>query len=228
MKSFLRKNRMIQAIRKQFIPIYDKAVYYVKYHRLFTGLWAALLILIVVLGIGLVQGWGVDKSLPGIYFKPEIEKCENEKINSLIGNYYISDTSGDVATLKSLYIDPDSIETVTAKNAVIEYYENFEIYCVKGIEDYSYVVYVTWNIKFTGIDTTAPGLEVFYLVSEGEDKNLLLQNELSETQQEYVDELKFSEDVMTLYETTDTKLLKALEDVKLKEFYDFLLTSSKK
>lgn len=198
---------------------------FIKNNKLVSILWGILAILLVVMTMGLINGWGVDKSIPGIYFKPQVVDCNDEAMVNLIYSYYTADVAGDETSLKALFIDPDTLENIKAKNLIIEGYENFTLHCVKGVEANSYVIYAYWTVKFNGIDTPAPGMEAFYMVSENGTN--LLQNKLSIEQEDYVQALRESDEVSRLYNIADKNLLEALKDEKLKAFYDHLLETSK-
>lgn len=225
MTKLFRNNRFVGFLKRIFLPVFDKGVYYIKFHKLLSVMGTLFVVLAIVMVVALKSGWGVDKGKLGFYFDPQITECTNVNVEALVNGYYSAYVSGDTDTIKAMSVDPDNVETVKAKNQVIEYFDNFYLHWVEAQEENTYVLYVYWEVKFTGIETKAPGLETFYMVKDGE--KFLIKNKLSTSDVEFMTALKESDDSLRLYEITDANLIKALEDQALKDFYDLLLESSK-
>lgn len=87
------------------------------------------------------------------------------EINTLMQNYYNAYAAGDLATLQT-YATPVSENEqslITMMSQYAESYQNIKCYTKSGLEADSYLVCVTLDLKFAGVDTTAPGMEFFYV-----------------------------------------------------------------
>ena len=107
-----------------------------------------------------------------------------------------------------------------AKQRLIQQYENVECYTVDGVEKGEYLTYVYSEIKFTGIDTAAPGLDRLYIITDDEG-NLRVETGAFKTEvEELIEQTDQSEDVLQFINTVNTKLEEAINnDDDLREFY---------
>lgn len=98
-------------------------------------------------------------------------------INDLINNYYNAYANGDVATLTTFAtpISQNEQGYIGVFSQFVESYQNITCYTKKGLEDNSYLVSAYMEIKFTGVDTLAPGLDFFY-VRANEDGTYYIDN----------------------------------------------------
>lgn len=99
------------------------------------------------------------------------------EINQLVSNYYTAYANGDVQTLAAL-ADPISEAEksyISVFSQYVEGYENISCYTKKGLDDKSYIASVYLEVKFKDVNTTAPGLETFY-VRTREDGTLYIDN----------------------------------------------------
>ena len=99
------------------------------------------------------------------------------EINTLMQNYYNAYAAGDLATLQT-YATPVSANEqalITMMSQYVESYQNIKCYTKSGLEADSYLVCVTLDLKFVGVDTAAPGMEFFY-VKKNEQGALYIDN----------------------------------------------------
>lgn len=98
-------------------------------------------------------------------------------INDLINNYYNAYANGDIATLTTFAtpISQNEQGYIGVFSQFVENYQNITCYTKKGLEDNSYLVSAYMEIKFTGVDTLAPGLDFFY-VRANEDGTYYIDN----------------------------------------------------
>lgn len=101
----------------------------------------------------------------------------NENINALITQYYTAYAAGDVATLSSIAtpISANEQSYIGLFSQYVDEYQNIKCYTKTGLDANSYLVSVSMEIKFTGVDTTAPGLDFFY-VRTNDDGSLYIDN----------------------------------------------------
>ena len=144
----------------------------------------------------------------------DIEKDKYPKIDQLIQDYYTAKNNRDVEALKLLLSDPtkaDTQEELQDKTEFIDDYRNIKTYTKKGFQEGTYIVYAYSEIKFTGINTPAPGLAKFYIITDKENKVKIFSGEMDEETQNYYDLRNSDEDVIALIKMTDEKSDKAIE-----------------
>ena len=99
------------------------------------------------------------------------------EVNTLIQNYYSAYAAGDLATLQMLAtpISERELDYIALYSQYVEGYENLKFYTKSGLDSSSYLVNVAVDVKFTGVETLAPGLDFFY-VRTREDGTLYIDN----------------------------------------------------
>lgn len=153
------------------------------------------------------------------------------EVNELMRSYYNAYAEGDFAALSTLAAPlPDNEQSFIAMfSSYVDAYENLKCYTKPGLDDTSYLVSVYSEVRFTGIDTLAPGLEFFY-VRTNEDGKLYIDNRYSnynrlnqeiETDpaiEELINLFRVQDDVVSLQAEVQTKYEEALtSDERLAE-----------
>lgn len=94
-----------------------------------------------------------------------LEENAHSEINELMNTFYKALADGDMDTVKSLKVFNSDKEIITygKKSEFIESYNDINCYTKSGIDENTYFVYVTYAMKAPGIETTAPGLEAWYV-----------------------------------------------------------------
>ena len=101
---------------------------------------------------------------------------------------------------------------------IVESYQNTEVYIIKGIEQFTFIVYAAYDIKFFGIDTPAPALSRFYVCREG-GRYRIFRGELSASQFSFLKATENQNNVKQLVELIDEELKAAKKkDGKLSFF----------
>lgn len=102
-------------------------------------------------------------------------------VNELINNYFTAYASGDIVTLQTLAtpITQNEQSYITLISQYIEQYQDINCYTKSGLDSNSYMVNVSLNVKFMGVETPAPGLYFFY-VRTNDDGSLYIDNLYSE------------------------------------------------
>ena len=153
----------------------------------------------------------------------EIEDEGYPEINQLFVDFYSSKIKCDVNAIKLLLSDPNqvgSLENLQKKTLFIEEYKNIKAYHKKSFEEGTYIVYVYHEIKFTGIDTPAPGLSKFFVVTDEDGQLKILSEAMDEETQSYYDQRNEDEDVVKIIEMTNEKSKKAMKkDENLQNFW---------
>ncbi len=144
-------------------------------------------------------------------------------VNELINNYYTAYANGDIATLTTLAtpISENEQGYISVFSQYVESYQNISCYTKKGLDDNSYLVSVYMEVKFTGVDTLAPGLDFFY-VRVKEDGSYYIDNLYSQYNlanqenaldadiQNLISQFEQEEDVVALQQDVQAKYESAL------------------
>ena len=144
-------------------------------------------------------------------------------VNELINNYYTAYANGDIATLTTLATPVSENEQgyISVFSQYVESYQNISCYTKKGLDDNSYLVSVYMEVKFTGVDTLAPGLDFFY-VRANEDGSYYIDNLYSQYNlanqenaldadiQNLISQFEQEEDVVALQQDVQAKYESAL------------------
>ena len=154
----------------------------------------------------------------------EVKQDADSEISTLINEYYSALLAADREKLSTLIYDAaDDDKYVEQK--IIEAYNNVSVYTVKGLKDNAYVVFAYWESKFINIETPAPGIETFYVVKDGD--KYLIDTKLSDEEKAYIQAVSDKEEVKTLFDETNDKLMNAVEsDTNLKALYDLLIENA--
>ncbi len=142
-----------------------------------------LIILVIVLAItvagankdkeGQKEGSGTEEQIPQEDDKDQEAENKPEEfavdaipeINTLMQNYYTSYASGDTAALEAFVTPLTDLEKnyIGIMSQYATGYENIHCYTKKGLAEGEYAVSVTSDMRFEGVENTAPGLSFFYI-----------------------------------------------------------------
>lgn len=136
-----------------------------------------------------------------------LEKDAYPEVNDLVNQYYEYMSAGDVEGLASVEdeISEEEQNRILRSKDLVEGYQNIACYTKKGLEDGSYLVFVYYELKFSQIDTPAPGLSPLYVYPNDEGKLVIFNGEASEELNAYVQQVAQEDDVMELREEVKTK-----------------------
>lgn len=143
---------------------------------------------------------------------PVEKKGTYPEIDKLFETYYTAKNNRDINTLKSIISDSTKVESeaeLQARTEYIEDYQNIEAYTKKGLKEGTYVVYVYHEIKFTSINTAAPALSKFYVITGEDNKLKIYSGEMDADTKAYYDSCSEDKDFVALSEMTDKKSTKA-------------------
>lgn len=153
------------------------------------------------------------------------------KINELITNYYSAYAAGNRKKIKN-YATPLSKNEgsyIKMFSEFVDSYENIKCYTKPGLGEKSYLVSAYIEIKFKDVDTLAPGLDFFYVMTDEEGQlyinnlysqfNLLNEEKpLDATIKALIDSFELEEDVVALQKEVQQKYEEAVNsDEKLAE-----------
>lgn len=134
-----------------------------------------------------------------------------EEVNALVSQYYTAYAAGDLDTLTSLATPVSANEQsyIALFSQYVDEYQNVKCYTKSGLDSNSYLVSVAMEVKFTGVETAAPGLDFFYIRTNDDGKlyidNLYSQynfankdNALDTSVESLINEYKAETDVVAL------------------------------
>lgn len=209
------------------------------------GVAAILLIVIAVVAVRLIRGAGSTDNKKA----PETQKItesvqeketqaegsggtqpvssnlvkDQPDILELMTNYYTARAQKDYDTMAELCenFDDSTRTEIESRDMAIESYSNIITYSKAGKTDGSYVVYVYFDAKVTGIDTLAPNLRELYLITNSEGKLVIADKDEDSELKAYIESMRTDEDVQALRADVKQKLESAVaQDEDLKNFVE--------
>lgn len=159
-----------------------------------------------------------------------LEKNQNKDVNELITKYLNAKLSGKIEKFENIVDNTEllDIKDINRKTKYIEKYENIDCYTKKGPEEGSYVVYVSYSLKLSSIDTPAPGMNEYYVKTNSDGKLYIYLGKIDEKSEKFLTKLRASSDVEDLIFSVNDEFKTALKkDASLSEFYTKLEDSAK-
>ena len=155
----------------------------------------------------------------------ELQENAYPEINQLLGDYFQAKVDQDPEALYRVFGKTD-MSDVEERRQELEYearfiqdYEDITCYTKPGMTEDSYVVYVTFKVKYKRTDTLAPGLLWCYVVKNGDSGYIIRENVLGD-EADYVARMNQTEDVKLLSSQINQQLREALEsDTILASYY---------
>lgn len=144
-------------------------------------------------------------------------------ILSFVTQYYTALTNGDYDSIASYSktFDDDTKSELESNNSAIEACNNIIVYSRSGLTDGSYIVYVYFDAKVTGIDTLVPTLRQLYLEAAAEGGYKIVDISLDENQdiENYTTQLQADDEVQALMKDVQMRYEDAVaSDEQLQNF----------
>lgn len=159
----------------------------------------------------------VDYTVPDVL----LEENAYPQVNELIGQYFNAMTNGDTATITSLRdtVDQEELIKIEKESAYIDEFDGIKVYTKPGPMTGSYVTFVYYEIKFTGIETLAPGLTTLYLCPREDGSLYICDGNMTQQDTDYIKAIVAQTDVTDLFALVETKYAEAIDaDAGLNEF----------
>lgn len=151
-------------------------------------------------------------------------------ISSLIQRYYNACLAVDEPRLKQCVTDMDylNLDYFSTRFAYTEYFSDYKFVIYPGINEFDYIVYVTYKEKIVLIDTPAPCMEYYYIsLDPASSSPRIYLGVTSLDTDAYCAAITQSEAIQTLAKETNQAMTEALlADDDLKDFYNRLLANS--
>lgn len=141
--------------------------------------------------------------------------------NDLITQYLEAKLEPNTESLTPLVedistIDIDSMERETS---IIEKYDNIVTHIIDSHKEGTSIVYVEYNIKFYGIETSAPAATRYIVVKEADKAPYIYSGEIEDDVNTFINQFEETNTYKDFVDNVNDKLLLALEqDTALAEF----------
>ncbi len=157
-----------------------------------------------------------DESAPvADYTVPDVALEENAyvEVNELAAKYFNAMTNGDSATITALRdsVEQEELLKIEKESAYIDEFDNLKIYTKPGPVTGSYVAFVYYEIKFSNIDTLAPGLTTLYICPKEDGSLYICDGNMTEQDREYVKAIVAQTDVADIFSIVETKYAEAID-----------------
>lgn len=143
-----------------------------------------------------------------------LETDAYEEINTLILKYFQGLSTGDIPLVEDVVdvLSDEEIKVIEKKKDYVESYNDIVCYTKKGLEDNTFVVFASYEMKFYNIATPAPGIMALY-VFQGEDGDYRIFNgDASEELTDYVLQLAAEDDVASVIADVDARYQQLVEE----------------
>lgn len=163
-----------------------------------------------------------DGTTSGTAENPLTKEASDSAIQSLMVKYYTAVAARDYDTLASIdeTFDEDAKAAVDAESA-IESYNNIVTYTKAGLTEGSYIVYIYYEAKITGIDTLAPSLREKYVVTDADNSLKISDKRSSQELIDYILDMQSDSSVQKLIKDVNQNLEDAkAQDADLASYVD--------
>lgn len=204
----------------------------------------AVIALIVVLIVMLVSGGKPENTPnpenPDIVAEEAVDEKEEtvdenplevdayEAVNAVVLEYFNGLSTGDIALVEASVdvLTEEEKLTIEKKKDYIEAYNDVICYTKKGLEENSYVVFASYEMKIYNIETAAPGIMALYVCTNEDGSHYIFNGEASEELTNYVLELAAEEEVAAVIADVDARYQQLVaEDEDLGKFAQTMLES---
>ncbi len=209
------------------------------------ALLAAVLILVVVLIVKAVAGGNdepqdVQDPVAADEVQNEDETADDtvnenplqvdayEGINDLVLKYFEGLSSGNTEMVEQTVdvLTDEEKATIEKKKDYIEAYKDVVCYTKKGLEENSYVVFASYEMKIYNIETPAPGIMALYVCLGDDGSYYIFNGDASDELESYVLELASEEEVAAVIADVDARYQQLItEDEDLGKFAQTMLES---
>ncbi|MBP5160390.1 MAG: hypothetical protein ILP10_08880, partial [Lachnospiraceae bacterium] len=148
-----------------------------------------------------------------------------EEITALISAYFDAKISCSMDDFKKVVSDTSYIDLdlVQAETKAIRQYTITDCYVKKGTADIDYVAYCIYETDIPTIDTPGVSIDYYYISKNKKGKPVIFLGELDEETSDYLDGLRYDDDVQQLIATANARMEEAMEkDEDLKDFIEKL------
>ena len=153
----------------------------------------------------------VDSGLDVPKDKYEVNAYPN--VNTLLESYFNAIATGDadtVASLSNVLTDEERVR-IQVQSKYFDNFSNYSVYTKPGPAPNSYLALVTYDIKYTGVDTPTPAMSSVYVCTNETGALYVNKSDPTEDEKAYFRALSVQEDVEKLSEEVETAYNAAME-----------------
>lgn len=123
------------------------------------------------------------------------------EVNAIVMDYYTAVADGDVEKVLAISNHVDDTEKIRIQELgkYIDAYPSVVVYTKPGPEAGSYLAYVISQVKFTGYENTAPGIQTFYICTAEDGALYMNEGAVEEYITDYIQQVNMQEDVVELF-----------------------------
>lgn len=176
-------------------------------------------------GANLIKEAGVEEK------EGELEVSNEKDLNKLIESYLNCRLTGDEKKLGEYVTDVSEINMneLNRLRTLISEYKDIECYIVETEEKGNYIVYIYYETLFSDVETSAPGLERVYVITDSDGSLKLDFGLIPQKVKSLMEKSEKSEKVQKMIDTVNKKLEEAIsKDEKLRNIYASLNGGSDK
>lgn len=143
----------------------------------------------------------------------KVKKDAYPEVNSLVNSYYAALASGDRDAYQEtvdVYSESE-LETLEASAEPIEEYRNISCYTKPGLSEGACFVFTSYQLKFTGAATPAPGLTTLYVYADAEGNLKIFNGTADEALLEAAEAASSDPEIAALTEEVNAEYAEALE-----------------
>ena len=167
----------IQDIKTKIKGIFDICVDFVIKNRRYFLAGCIFIGMALLLFLGTSPKSGSSKSSTPSSVTKKFKTKNSDELVKLINDYYTAYAAGDTDTLSTIAtpVSDQEVSYIQFYSQYIESFNDIKIFTKQGLTEDSYLVSTEVNVKYTDIETQAPGLDFFY-VETNEDGKLYINN----------------------------------------------------
>lgn len=138
-----------------------------------------------------------------------LEKDAHHEINQLMEEYFRAVSECDMDTFMNLFTSQDTSQeeqfrqSFEKQREYIDGYENISCYTAKGLMEDAYVAYVSYDVRFSGVDTPAPSLVEVYVEKCSDGQWRIFDGEKTPELEAYLEAVNRNEDTVLLGKQID-------------------------
>ena len=168
------------------------------------------------------QDTAAEESTVGTPVVP-LEENSHPEVNAVIEAYYQAAAQGDTEQLGALArgIGKEMLIYLQKRSAYIDTYQNLVCYTKAGLEEGSYVVYASYDVKFYDMETPVPGVSPHLVQQDQDGTYYIYEGEVAPEVDSYLKEISAQDDVVDLCNRVQVRYDEAVaEDEALSQFLD--------
>ena len=181
-----------------------------KKFRLDRILFAAILIALIIAALyfGCQAFWGMNKADTkeknttagadsGVPLKDDQYPEITELVQNYLDAYLIQDDEQRMDAFRKCVVDLDDLSSIQ-KRDYISAYSDVECYTKDGPYEDTFIVFAYYHITYKNIAASVPNITEFYVMRQGETRNVYIKNNIPDDVKEYISKVSDDADVQNL------------------------------